>query len=161
MAALSYLYPTKPVDVSSRLRALPPDGTVPLMPGWRWVHTPGHSPGHVSLWRESDRSMIVGDAFVTTKQESAYAAAVQSAEMHGPPGYFTIDWEKSRASVEKLAALRPDLVITGHGRAMEGPGMTSALELLAQDFQTIAVPEQGRYLDHPARVEDGTAYIKP
>ena len=161
MANLSPLYPTRPVDVSAQLKALPPDGTVPFMPGWRWVHTPGHSPGHVSLWREADRTLIVGDAFVTTAQESAYAVALQRAEMHGPPRYFTIDWGKARSSVEALAALKPDLAVTGHGRAMKGPDMTEALGILARDFDRVAVPERGRYLDHPARAEDGSAYVKP
>ena len=50
MSPLSPLYPREPVDVSRRLQALPADGSVPAMPGWRWVHTPGHAPG-VSLWR--------------------------------------------------------------------------------------------------------------
>src|SRR3954462_10293126 len=81
MASLSRFYPTKPVDVSSRLQSLPRDGSVPFMPAWRWVHTPGHSPGHVSLFRELDRAMILGDACVTTRPESAYATAVQSAEL--------------------------------------------------------------------------------
>lgn len=160
VAALSSLFPTRPVNVSARLQSLPADGTVPKMPGWRWVHTPGHSPGHVSFWREVDRAMIVGDAFVTTAQESAYAAAVQSAEMHGPPRYFTIDWEKARSSVETLAALRPDLVVTGHGRAMKGAVMADALATLARDFDRIARPQQGRYLERPARAEDGSAYIR-
>jgi glyoxylase-like metal-dependent hydrolase (beta-lactamase superfamily II) len=71
MARLSPLYPRGPVNVSGRLRALPADGSVPGMPGWRWVHTPGHTPGHVSLWRESDRTILAGDAFITTRQESA------------------------------------------------------------------------------------------
>lgn len=161
MAALAPLYPTKPVDVSARLRALPEDGSVPFMPGWRWIHTPGHSPGHVSLWREADRTIIAGDAFITTAQESAYAAVMQTAEMHGPPRYFTIDWDQSRASVQALAALDPDLAITGHGRAMKGPELTGALRALARDFDRLAIPEQGRYVTHPARVEDGSAYVKP
>ena len=71
MARLYALYPPGPGDVSRWLRALPEDGSVPAMPGWRWLHTPGHSPGHVSLWRESDRVLIAGDAFVATKSESA------------------------------------------------------------------------------------------
>lgn len=160
MAASAGLLPTRPVDVSRRLNTLPADGSVPEMPGWRWLHTPGHSPGHVSFWREADRAMIVGDAFVTTTPESAYATAVQSPDMHGPPRYFTIDWEKSRMSVEELAALRPNLVITGHGRAMQGSVMTEALATLARDFDRVAVPEHGRYVGHPARAEDGSAYIR-
>ncbi|PWC31282.1 MBL fold metallo-hydrolase [Azospirillum sp. TSO35-2] len=161
MAALARFYPRKPVDVGSRLRRLPDDGTVPEMPGWRWVHTPGHSVGHVSFWREQDRAMIVGDAFVTTGQESAYAVAVQRAEMHGPPMYFTVEWDKARDSVARLAALEPELVVTGHGEPMRGAEMRAALHRLADEFDRIAVPRRGIYLEHPARAEDRSAYCRP
>lgn len=161
MASLSALYPTRPVDVGARLRPLPADNSVPRMPGWRWLHTPGHSPGHVSLWRGADRTLIAGDAFVTTTAESVYATALQSPELHGPPRYFTIDWPKSKASVEALAALEPELVVTGHGRAMQGAEMRDALHALARDFDRVAVPEHGRYVEHPATAADGTAYLKP
>ncbi|HVG02453.1 MAG TPA: MBL fold metallo-hydrolase, partial [Nitrospira sp.] len=123
MSMLSPLFPTKPVDVGARLLSLPEDHSVPFMPGWEWIHTPGHSPGHVSFWRESDRSLIAGDACITTKQESAYAAVTQAPEMHGPPMYFTPDWEHARESVKSLATLQPEIIITGHGRAMRGPEM--------------------------------------
>lgn len=156
MTLLSPLYPTKPVNVAARLRELPADGSVPPMPGWRWLHTPGHSPGHVSLVRGGD--MIVGDAFVTTAQESAYAVAIQAPELHGPPRYFTPDWAAARSSVQTLAARDPALVITGHGQPMRGPIMREALKRLAAEFDAVAVPEQGTYVGHPARAEDGTAY---
>ncbi|WP_137389410.1 MBL fold metallo-hydrolase [Rhodoligotrophos defluvii] len=158
IATLARFYPRGPVDLGYRLRDLPADGAVPHMPGWRWIHTPGHSVGHVSLWRDSDRILIAGDAFVTTNQESAYAVVVQSPEMHGPPMYFTTEWDKAAQSVNELAALEPELVIAGHGQPMQGPEMRRALKRLAQQFQRIAVPEQGRYLAHPARAEDGSAY---
>jgi glyoxylase-like metal-dependent hydrolase (beta-lactamase superfamily II) len=145
MALSSPLFPRSPVNVGSRLRLLPQDGSVPPMPGWRWVHTPGHAPGHVSLWRESDRALIVGDAYVTTAQESVYAAIAQEPEMHGPPMYFTPDWRAARESVRTLAALEPELVITGHGRPMRGPHMRTALHQLAREFDDIAVPKRGRY----------------
>ena len=161
MALLSPLYPTRPVNVAGRLRPLPADHTVPAMPGWRWIHTPGHAPGHVSLWRESDRALIVGDAFVTTAQESAYAVATQEPELHGPPRYLTIDWAAARRSVEALAALAPERVITGHGRPLQGPEMRRALDALAIEFDRVAVPEQGRYVAEPARPEDGSAYRAP
>ncbi|HET9147822.1 MAG TPA: MBL fold metallo-hydrolase [Acetobacteraceae bacterium] len=140
MSVLSPLYPRGPIDVSDHLRPLPDDGSVPGMQGWHWIHTPGHAPGHVSLWREADRAMIVGDAFITTRQESAYAVAVQKPEMHGPPRYYTPDWTSAAASVRRLEALRPELVITGHGRAMQGEAMREALGELARDFERIAVP---------------------
>ncbi|MDB6152762.1 MAG: beta-lactamase protein [Chthoniobacteraceae bacterium] len=140
MPLLAPLFPRKPIDVSRQLCTLPDDGNVPGMPGWRWIHTPGHTPGHVSLWREQDRALIVGDAFITTAQESAYAVALQEPEMHGPPKYFTPDWVSARASVERLAALAPNLVVTGHGRAMKGAEMNGALQNLARDFNQVALP---------------------
>lgn len=159
MSLLSPLYPRGPVNVGARLQPFPTDGSVPFLPGWRWIHTPGHTPGHVSLWRESDQTLIVGDAFITTAQESAYAAATQRPQMHGPPMYFTPDWASARASVERLAALEPELVVTGHGRAMHGAEMRAALHALARDFDRIAVPEHGKYVLHPATAENSAAYV--
>ena len=158
MSTLSRLYPRGPVNVAGRLRVLPADGCVPPMPGWRWIHTPGHTVGHVSFWREADRTLISGDAFITTRQESAYAVALQSPEMHGPPAYFTQDWGEAKASVERLAALEPELAVTGHGRAMRGAEMRAALHALARDFERVAVPEHGKYVEHPAGVGSGKAY---
>lgn len=159
MSLLSPLFPRGPINVSRWLQPLPTDGTVPGMPGWRWIHTPGHTPGHVSLWRAVDCTLLSADAFITTAQESAYGALTQEPEMHGPPMYFTQDWEAARASVEKLAALEPEVVVTGHGRAMAGAEMRAALHLLARDFNRLAVPEKGRYVKNPAQVETGTAYV--
>ena len=140
MPKLASLFPRSPIDVSKRLRALPEDGSIPGFAGWRWLHTPGHTPGHVSLWREADRTLIAGDAVITTGQESAYEVAVQEPEMHGPPRYFTPDWTSAAASVRRLAALQPELLVTGHGRAMAGPQMLTALQQLADNFEMIALP---------------------
>ena len=158
MTLLSPLYPRSPVNVGARLHDLPADGTVPAMAGWRWLHTPGHSVGHVSLWRESDRSLIVGDAFITVAGESAYATAVQAPELHGPPRYFTHDWQAAEQSVQTLAALEPEMVVTGHGRAMHGEAMRHALHTLAERFQSVAVPPDGKYVEHPQRAQDRSAY---
>jgi glyoxylase-like metal-dependent hydrolase (beta-lactamase superfamily II) len=152
MALLSPLYPRGPIDVSAWLQPLPEDGTVPGMPGWQWVYTPGHSPGHVSLWREADRTIIAGDAFITTAQESAYAVAVQKPEMHGPPQYFTPDWSSAETSVQTLAAMEPELVVTGHGPAMRGAEMRGALHALTRDFKRIAVPDHGHYVSPEDKV---------
>lgn len=159
MSLLSPIFPNSPVNVSRWLTPLSSNGTIAEMPGWRWIHTPGHTPGHVSFWRESDRTMIVGDAFLTTNQESAYSVMTQAPEMHGPPKYFTPDWGAARNSVRKLADLEPELVICGHGRAMRGQSMRNSLQALALNFDQVAVPKAGIYLDEPARAADGTAYI--
>ena len=97
----------------------------------------------------------------TTRQESAYAVALQKPEMHGPPMYYTQDWTDARRSVQQLASLEPEFVITGHGHAMRGQEMRAALHTLARDFERVAVPEHGRYVADPARPETGTAYAPP
>lgn len=161
MASASKLYPRGPVDVSRHLETYAADGTVPFLPGWRWVHVPGHTPGQVAFWRESDRTLIAADAFVTTAQESVYSVALQKPELHGPPMYYTQDWQASRDSVRKLARLEPQIVVTGHGRALFGPEMRRALDELAARFDEVAVPAEGRYVRSPAVPEDGSAYPAP
>jgi glyoxylase-like metal-dependent hydrolase (beta-lactamase superfamily II) len=146
MALLSFAYPNSAIDLGSRVRSLPDDGSVPHMPGWRWIHSPGHTAGHVSLFRESDRCLIAGDAFVTTRQESLYAVVTQEPEVNGPPAYFTPDWASARRSVEELAALRPAIAATGHGPPMPGRELSDGLETLVRDFDESAVPDQGRYV---------------
>ena len=162
MARLASLYPKRPIDVRDRAQALPADGAVPGMPGWRWIHTPGHTPGHVSLHREADGTLLAGDAFVTTKQESLSAVIAQRRQMHGPPAYFTADWGAAKASVERLAALRPEVALTGHGRPMRGDRLRRDLEWLAEHFDRLAVPASGRYVDAPAVADErGVVSVPP
>ena len=145
MARMASLYPRGPIDLSDRIRPLPDDGSIPVLPGWRWIHTPGHTVGHVSLFRESDRTLLAGDAFCTTRQESFLAVARQTPELHGPPSYFTTDWVAARESVRRLAALRPLRIGPGHGRPIAGHDTLHGLEELAARFDEVARPEQGRY----------------
>ena len=146
MAWLAFLYPRKGIDISGRVEALPLDGTIPDLPQWRWLPTPGHTPGHISLFRENDRTLIPGDAFITVKQESFWAVLTQTPTMHGPPMYFTPDWQAARRSVRELAALKPNVVAAGHGLAMRGPGVQRQLETLAAEFDRVAIPKRGRYV---------------
>jgi glyoxylase-like metal-dependent hydrolase (beta-lactamase superfamily II) len=150
MALMSRLYPRGPVDVGSHGQMLPEDGSIPGFPEWRWIHTPGHTEGHVSLFREQDRTLIAGDAFVTTKQESLLAAMTKPPELHGPPAYYTTNWDAARDSVRRLAELRPAAVATGHGKPLAGADVADRLAELARDFDTVARPEHGRYVNEPA-----------
>ena len=140
MALTAPLFPRGPINVSDRLRLLGNDGVVPDLPDWKWIHTPGHTVGHISLFRESDRVLLAGDAFCTTDQRSFLAVASQKPELHGPPEYFTPDWNQAKLSVQKLAALRPALLAPGHGLPMAGPDVEQALQRLALDFDRIARP---------------------
>ncbi|AHG91934.1 beta-lactamase domain protein [Gemmatirosa kalamazoonensis] len=162
MARLAGLYPKRPIDLGERVRPLADDGSLPEMPGWRWVFTPGHTPGHVSLFREADRVLIAGDAFVTTKQESALAVLTQRAEINGPPMYFTPDWERAWSSVKALAALEPLVALTGHGSPMQGPQLAEDLHALARDFDVRAMPSHGRYVGRPAVTDErGVVSLPP
>lgn len=146
MALLSFSYPNGAIDLGDRLRALPADGSVPFLPEWRWIHTPGHTDGHVALFRERDRLLIAGDAFVTTQQESLYAVMTQKEGVHGPPAYFTPDWTAARRSVDALAALDPAIAATGHGTPMRGEPLREGLAHLRDHFDEVAVPDRGRYV---------------
>jgi glyoxylase-like metal-dependent hydrolase (beta-lactamase superfamily II) len=162
LALLSDLYPRGPIDFDGDLRSLPEDGSVPGLPDWRWIPTPGHSPGHVSFFRDDDRVLIAGDAFVTTKQESMISVATQRLELHGPPAYFTPDWEAAGLSVKRLASLQPNVVACGHGLPMVGPVMGDALDFLADHFDYVGVPEQGRYVRNPAATDErGVVRLPP
>jgi glyoxylase-like metal-dependent hydrolase (beta-lactamase superfamily II) len=141
MSVMSPLYPRGPIDITHHLEDLPADGTVPTMPDWKYIHTPGHTVGHVSFFRESDRTLLVGDAFCTADQLSFLKIAVQEPELTGPPAYFTPDWDSARESVRKLAALKPKIIAPGHGLPMAGEEIPSKLALLAKDFDRIARPK--------------------
>ncbi|MFJ5788501.1 MBL fold metallo-hydrolase [Lysinibacillus sp. NPDC093197] len=147
IAKMSPLFPNEAINLGDNIETIPSDGSIPFMPGFRWIHTPGHSPGHISLFREKDRVLIAGDAFVTVKQESLYKVLTQAKEISGPPQYLTTDWQAARESVEKLEALKPLIAITGHGLAMNGEELKNNLKKLVESFDQIALPKHGKYLN--------------
>jgi glyoxylase-like metal-dependent hydrolase (beta-lactamase superfamily II) len=143
----SFLYPRGPYDFGTRLLALPPDGRVPIAPDWVALHTPGHTAGHVSLFRSADGVLIAGDAVTTTQQASAVAVATQRLALNGPPAYFTTDWDAARWSVQRLAATRVETLLAGHGQPMYGAEMRRDLRDLAERFDDRARPRRGRYVE--------------
>jgi glyoxylase-like metal-dependent hydrolase (beta-lactamase superfamily II) len=162
MARLSPLFPERGIDLGDRVKPLPANRAAPGMPGWRWLHTPGHAPGHVSFYREASRVLIAGDAVTTTKQESVFAVATQKQELHGPPAYFTIDWEKARRSVIALAGLQPAVIASGHGQPIQGPSAARELSALARDFDRRERPRRGRYVTRPVATDErGVVALPP
>lgn len=162
MARLSPLYPRHAYDFRPNVMPLPGDGVVPFLPDWRWHPTPGHSPGHVSFFRDRDRTLIAGDAFVTQKQESLTGVVTMKHVVHGPPTYFTQDWVSARTSIEQLAALKPEYAITGHGLPVANPRLAHDLHLLTTRFEEFAVPPDGRYVREPAWFDaNGPTYVPP
>jgi len=147
VAKMSGLFPNKGINLDNHVHELPADGSVPGLPEWKWVHTPGHTPGHISLFRKTDKALLAGDAFVTVKQENLYKVITQEKEFSGPPRYFTTDWTASKKSVQTLEQLHPTLSITGHGVFVEGNELSEGLRNLVEHFDSVAKPEYGKYVD--------------
>jgi hydroxyacylglutathione hydrolase len=81
------------------------------------IETPGHSPGHVSFWRESDRVLIVGDVLTNVHVMTGRKG------LHEPLAAFTPDPPQNRDSARRLADLRPALAVFGHGPPLRDPGL--------------------------------------
>ncbi len=103
------------IRAASRLWAGPPYPVARILnegdeiAGFRVVHAPGHTPGHVIFFREEDRVAIVGDVL------NGMNLATSWPGLHEPPSFFTVDVAENRRSIRRLAALEPRLLCFGHG----------------------------------------------
>lgn len=84
--------------------------------GFTVLETPGHTPGHLSYWRERDRVLIVGDVLVNMNFNTGITG------LHEPLAFATPDPARNRESARKLAELRPVLACFGHGPPLRDPG---------------------------------------
>lgn len=142
LARGAFLFPRHAAALPVRVQPLPAEGTVPELEGWRWIATPGHTPGHVSLWRERDRLLLAGDAIVATRQESARAVWRQTRELRPPPTFLTPDWRNACASIRRLHELEPEIAATGHGLPMRGPPLHAGLDALTRRFARPGTPSE-------------------
>ena len=115
-------------------------GGVSCLPDWKAIHTPGHTPGHVSMFRPGDRVLLTGDALVTLRVNSVAGLVAGSAGLSGPPRYTSWSWPAAVASVAALARLEPAVVAGGHGMPMTGPGTADALRAFADRLSGRASP---------------------
>lgn len=159
MAFLSRFFPSCPPNLGDRLHDLSEDGEIPGLADWRWLHTPGHAPGHVAFFRENESLLVAGDACTTMDVDSAAGIMTQRPKVCRPPAPFTFDWERAHRSVRLLADLRPTVLGCGHGAPMIGAEAAEGLAELARDFPA---PRHGRYATEPARTdENGITYLPP
>lgn len=93
--------------------------------GFRVVETPGHAPGLIALFRESDRVMLVSDALYVTDMWG------RPAPGDVPEEAYNQDSERARESLRKLAALEPSLVGVGHRGPITGPDAAGELRAAA------------------------------
>jgi glyoxylase-like metal-dependent hydrolase (beta-lactamase superfamily II) len=83
--------------------------------GFKVLDTPGHSPGHISYWRESDKTLLCGDVFF------GYNPFLLIGGLREPPRLFSFDPAQNRDSARRLARLEPELVCFGHGPPLRDP----------------------------------------
>ncbi|MCW2969453.1 MAG: beta-lactamase domain protein [Solirubrobacterales bacterium] len=82
--------------------------------GFAVVDLPGHAPGMIGLWRESDRLALSGDCFYTLDLWGRGCAPCVPAEI------YNYDTDQARASIRKLAALEPAAAWPGHAKPVTG-----------------------------------------
>ncbi len=82
--------------------------------GFRVIELPGHAPGQIGLWRESDRLALTSDCFYTLDMWG------RDCPPRLPEHLYNFDTEQARASLRKLAALEPAAAWPGHAKAVTG-----------------------------------------
>lgn len=100
--------------------------------GFEVFHLPGHAPGLIALWRESDRLALVSD--VVYLLDSARLEALPQGEASVPHPAWAWDHAKAKESVRRLAALEPKVVGTGHEPPLRGEDLRETLERAAEKF---------------------------
>lgn len=160
IAMLSRVMPHNVFDLGGRVRTLAaatggPDtpgqeGKLSGMDGWKWVLTPGHSPGHVAFYREEDRALIAGDSVATLDLESYLELVIKRPEISTGGSPFICDWNQYEDSLDVIAALEPTTLACGHGIPMSGGEVAGDLERFARHFSR---PPHGRYVAEPARTD--------
>jgi glyoxylase-like metal-dependent hydrolase (beta-lactamase superfamily II) len=93
--------------------------------GFEVVELAGHAPGQIGLWRASDGVALVSDTVYLTTQSG------RATDAHVPHEAYNLDTEAARASVRRLAALKPSIVGVGHLGPMTGPNVVAELERAA------------------------------
>lgn len=83
--------------------------------GFEVLFTPGHSPGHVSFWRASDRVLICGDVMWGNNP------FLMRGEPREPFTLLSPDATENRHSARRLAELEPAVVCFGHGPVLRDP----------------------------------------
>jgi len=158
IAQMARFFPHGGYDFGNRVRQLPENGEIPEMPNWKYFHTPGHTAGHISLWREYDKTLLAGDALTTMNLDSWISQVTEKQEFCNPPAPFTTDWQAARRSVELLADLEPKTVGAGHGKPIKDANTAQRLKEFAKNFQP---PPKGRYVESPAITDESGVVALP
>jgi len=97
------------------------DGDVlPFAGGIMVIATPGHTPGHISLYHQPSKTLIAGDAMI-----------VADGQLSGPNPAVTPDMDTALASLRKLAAYDIETVVCYHGGIYRGD-VNARIQALAE-----------------------------
>ncbi|WP_375418591.1 MBL fold metallo-hydrolase [uncultured Hymenobacter sp.] len=160
LAFMSRFFPSQLPNLEDAVQALNTDDpTPPYLPGWRWLHVPGHAPGQLAFFRDEDRTLLGGDAFATCDHDSIPSVLLGTPKISRAGTPFNYDWTAARQSVQQLADLVPAAIGCGHGPVITGPEAAAGLRQLAADYP---VPAHGRYVTAPARTDaSGVEFLPP
>jgi len=100
--------------------------------GFSVHHFPGHAPGQIGLFRESDRLALVTDTIYLADSERL--KPLPEGEASVPHPAWNWDHAQAKDSVRKLAALEPSTIAAGHDSPYGGPGIPEMLEAAAQKY---------------------------
>lgn len=100
--------------------------------GFKVLHFPGHAPGLIGLWRDSDRVALVSD--VVYLVDSARLKPLPHGEASVPHPAFAWNHGQAKRSLRRLAELEPLVVGAGHERPMRGNGLRGVLEAAAEKY---------------------------
>lgn len=106
-ALVHRLFAARPVTADERVK----DGQVlPVLGGLRVIATPGHTPGHISLFAPSVGVLFTGDSIIS-----------QGGTLHCSRGANTWDEAQAAESMRLQAALGARIICPGHGPVVTGP----------------------------------------
>lgn len=88
------------------------------------IHTPGHTPGSISLYDQSRKMIFVGDAVLT-----------RNAKLQGPPRMFTMDLKQANDSIAKISGFDFDVLLSGHGEPLKSPDAPKLVKELSELLQ--------------------------
>ncbi|MBE9912419.1 MBL fold metallo-hydrolase [Paenibacillus donghaensis] len=98
------------------------DECLPWCGGIQIVHTPGHMPGHISLYLPSSKTLIAGDAVV-----------LEHGKLNIANPQFTMDMEAAVSSVRRLLDFGIERIICYHGGLFHG-NVKQALQDLVREY---------------------------
>jgi glyoxylase-like metal-dependent hydrolase (beta-lactamase superfamily II) len=98
---ISPLFSTDPARIE---RILTIGEELPYLGGLEIIDSLGHTPGHISLWSKSTRTLFSGDSI-----------RINHNKLSPSSGDNTWDEELSRISFDKQLSLQPDRIYGGHG----------------------------------------------